>query len=523
MKRTTLCCLGALAFCIALPLMAQTGPVGEQQPQAMASKLTQEEIHKVEDLPTLYHLAETYQGSADMQRLSWTLEQLARAVPMSGDVRLALAASYSNLDEKSKAYDTLLKMQAQGFGYNLTDDARFTKIHGTQVWDYILANLRANLKPFGEGKNAFVLPKGDYLFESMAWDSKRERFLLGSVREGKVYLADKQGKIEGFISPDASNGLWSVYAMAVDPDRDLLYVASTASQYFNGFKAEDFGKAGIFKFQLSSGKFLDKVILPAPADGTNTLSSLAVSKNGQVFAADGINSNIYRLDGKSLKPLFQHRDLTSLRGMTVSGDGKSLYVADYLRGIFGIDLGTSKPFDVKYDPNQMVLPGIDGLYWYDNTLVAIEPGMSPIRIIRLHLSKDGRSIERFMPLDAGSPSFPLPTTGTIVGDNLYFFADSHRNFYDGYGVPKNEYAESPQHVFRSDLRFAWKETLARPALGEKPVGGPMILGADQQKGDPRKLLGEKVDNFGRDRPDKGASEKGAKPAPPPEKPASGKQ
>ena len=194
-----------------------------------------------------------------------------------------------------------------------------------------------------------------------------------------------------------------------------------------------------------------------------------------------------------------------------------------MRGIYGIDLATSKPFDVKYDLNQLVLPGIDGLYWYDNTLVAIEPGMSPMRIIRLHLSKDGHSIERFMPLDAGSPSFPLPTTGTIVGDSLYFFADSHRNFYDGYGVPKNEYADSPQHVFRSDLRFAWKETLARPVLGEKAAGGPMILGADQQKGDPRKLLGDKVDDFGRNKSNKGASDKDAKPAPPVEKPASGKQ
>lgn len=521
MKRTTLCCLGALAFCFALPLMAQPGPASGQQDQAMASKLTQEQIHKIEDLPTLYHLAETYQGNTDMQRLSWTLEQLVRALPMSGDVRLALAASYSNLDEKSKAYDALLKMQTQGFGYNLTDDARFTKIHGTRVWDYIVANLRANLKPFGEGKNAFVLPKGHYLFESMAWDPKRERFLLGSVREGKVYLADKQGKIEAFISPDASNGLWSIYAMAVDPDRDLLYVASTASQYFNGFKAEDFGKAGIFKFQLSSGKFLDKVILPAPAEGANTLSSMTVSKKGQVFAADGIRSIIYRLDGKALKPLLQHPDLSNLRGMTVSGDGNSLYFADYVRGIYGIDLATSKPFDVKYDLNQLVLPGIDGLYWYDGTLVAIEPGMSPKRIIRLHLSKDGRSIERFMPLDAGSPSYPLPTTGAIVGDNLYFFADSHRGFYDGYGVPKNEYAESPQHVFRSDLRFAWKETLARPALGEKPAGGPVILGADQQNGDPRKLLGEKVDDFGR-KTDKSVPDKGTKPLPV-EKPTDGKQ
>ncbi|MEO7917271.1 MAG: hypothetical protein ABIR16_06470 [Dokdonella sp.] len=496
MKRTTLLCLGALAFCIALPLMAQSPPAGEQQ--ANASTLTQEQIHSVEDMATLYKLAATYQENADMQRMSWTLEQLSLVLPMSGEIRLALAAAYSNLDEKSKAYDTLLRMQSQGFGYNLTKDERFKKIADTEVWEYVVANLRANLKPFGEGRNAFVLPKGEYLFESMAWDAQRQRFVLGSAREGTIYLGDRQGKLEAFITPNAENGLWSTYALAVDADRDLLYVASNGSTYLKELKAEDVGKAGIFKFQLSTGKFLDKFVLPAAEQGGNTLSSIAVSSKGQVFAADGLRNIIYRLDGKTLKVLMPPNPITtSVRGIAVSGDGNTLFFADYARGVFGIDLKSSKPFDIEYDRSQLVLPGIDGLYWYDNTLVAIEPGMSPKRIIRLHLSKDGRKIERVMPLDAGANAYPYPSSGAVVGDALYFFADSHRDFYDSYGVPKNEFAASPQHVFRSNLRFAWKETMDRPALGEKSVGGPQIIGADQQRGDPRKLLNKKVDDFGR--------------------------
>lgn len=509
MKRTTLLCLGAFALCSSLPLLAQTP--GQPSQEANVNTITLEQVRKVEDVPTLYQMAEAYQASGDMQRMSWTLEQLARVFPMDGDIRLALSASYSNLGEKSKAYDTLLRMQAQGFGYNLTKDERFKKVSDTEVWDYVLANLRANLKPFGEGKSAFKLPKGEYLFESMGWDPKREKFLLGSVREGKVYLSDKQGKIEEFIAPSDSNGLWSIYALAVDAKRDLLYVASTASEYFKGFKAEDVGKAGLFKFQLSTGKLLDKVELPVAADGNNTLSSLAVGKNGQVFAVDGIRSIMYRLDGKTLKPMMRNADLNNLRGMTVSGDGKTLYFADYRRGIFGIDLATSKPFDVRYDISQLVLPGIEGLFWYDNALVAIQPGMSPKRVIRLHLSSNGREIERVMPLDAGRTAYPFPTTGTIVDEGLYFFADSHRDFYDSYGVPKNEFAASPQHVFRSDLRFAWKETMDRPALGEKPVGGPQIIGAGQYKGgDPRSLFRKVGKDFGTVIDQNSASEPGDK-------------
>ena len=124
------------------------------------------------------------------------------------------------------------------------------------------------------------MPAGDSLFESLAFDPKRKQLLVGSVREGKIYRVDKNGKLTEFISPDAQNGLWSVYAMAVDSADDALYVASTASVYFKGFSKDDFGKAGVFKFSLASGKLVDKYLL-VPDPKPRTLSSIAVGKNGQ--------------------------------------------------------------------------------------------------------------------------------------------------------------------------------------------------------------------------------------------------
>lgn len=502
MKRTLFLCLGALtAFSIQPALAQKPAAATATAAQSMTPEtLTQQQIHSVKDPTTLYRMAAHYQQANDMRRVSWTLEQLARVVPLSGEIKLAMAAAYSNLDEKSKAYDVLVRMQQQGYGYNLIDDPRFKQISDTQVWEYAAANLRANLKSFGEGKIAFALPKGQYLFESMAWDAKRQRFLFGSVREGKIYLSDKSGKLEEFISPNAENGMWSAYALAVDAPRDLLYVTSTASAFFKDFKAESFGQAGVFKFQLSTGKFLDKVVLPKPANDANTLSSIAVSKSGQVYVADGLRNIIYRLDGKSLKPIMQHPDLTSVRGMAISDDNKSLYFADYTSGLFGIDLSTGKPFDVKYEAAALVLPGIESVFFYQNTLVVIQPGMSPKRVMRLHLAADGRSIERVMPLDAGNPSFPLPTNGSMVGDELYFLADSHKNFYDQYGVAKNEYADSPQHVFRSNLRFEWDRTLAGPKLGDAKANAPQMVG--DKPALRRDLLEKSVEDFGRSPPTK---------------------
>jgi hypothetical protein len=354
-------------------------------------------------------------------------------------------------------------MQQQGFGYDLADNPAFAKIASTKVWSYATGNLKANLQPFGEGKVAFSLPKGDYMFESLAYDSKRDQFLAGSVREGKIYRVGKDGKLAEFIAPGADNGLWSVYAMAIDANADALYVASTSSVYFKNFKQDDFGKAGVFKFRLSTGKLLDKYLL-ATDNQPHTLSTIALGKNGQVFAADGLRNIVYRLDGGALKIMVENPKLTSIRGLAVSGDGKRLYFADYSLGVFGVDLAAGAGFDLGYQPDRLVLGGIDGLYWYDDTLVAIENGMSPKRVMRLHLAKDGRSIDRAMPLDAANPAFSLPTYGTIDGDAIYFIANSQKNAYDAYGVLKDASKLEATKIFRSDLRFAWDSNAGHRVL-----------------------------------------------------------
>ena len=458
----------AAVACFAPLATAQTAaPQAQRGPDP--STLTEAQIKQAEVPTALYRLAAIYKQSGDLDRLVWTLQRLAELMPNSGELKLALASVYAEQGEKSKTYDVLLHMQQQGFGYDIADNPSFAKVNDTRVWKYIVENLAANLKPFGEGKVAFTLPKGDYLFESLAFDPKRKQFLVGSVREGKIYLASKDGKLTDFIAPNAENGLWSVYAMAADPEHDALYVASTSSVYFKGFKQDDYGKAGVFKFKLSTGKLVTKYLL-APDSQPRTLSSIAVSKDGQVFAADGLRNIIYRLDGSELKVLVENPRLTSVRGLAVSGDGKRLYFADYALGVFGVDLAAGKGFDLDYSGTKLVLGGVDGLFWYDNTLVVVENGMSPKRVMRLSLGPDGRKVGKVMPLDVANAAFALPTYGAIDGDGLYFVANSQKNEYDSYGVAKDAAKLEAVKVFRSNLRFAWDQS---------GVGNPVMTVSDE--------------------------------------------
>lgn len=460
-----------LLFCLASLLCVQTAlaaaPATKAPVERDATTFTEKDVNEISSLLVLRRMLAGYERLDDQKRISWTLARLSELNPDSGDLRMALALSYARQGDKSKTYDLLLKMKAQGYGVDLSGDPRFEKVTGTEAWDYVVENLQANLKPFGEGKVAFDLPKGDTLFESIVWDPKRKQFLVGSVREGKIYLSDKNGNLKEFISPADGSGLWSVYAMAVDPARDLLYVTSSSSLYFKGFRKEDFNKTGVFKFKLSTGKLLDKYLMPVE-QRTHTLSTITVGKNGSVFVADGLRNEIYTIEGKQLKLLVANPNLTSIRGMAASDDGSTLYFADYAMGLFGADLKEGKGFPVAHDSSQLVLGGIEGLYWYDGTLVAIENGMWPRRVIRLTLGKDGKSVTKMMPLDVANPAFDLPTTGTIAGDDLYFIANSQKGVYGKYGDLKDQKALKPVQIFKSNLRFAWNEN-GISAGGMQPV------------------------------------------------------
>ena len=453
--------LSAFAFLFMTSILMTSAAVAQQAPAAGRppldpATLTHEQIAQTQVPEALFRLATVYKQSGDNQRLEWTLLRLITLRPNSGDLKLALATNYALQGESSKTYDLLLGVQKEGFGYDLSNNPNFAKVADTKVWKYIVDGLKQNLQPFGQGKVAFTVPRGDHLYESLAIDPKRKQWLVGSVRDGTVSLLGKDGKLQEFIKPDAANGLWSVYAMAADPASDTLYVASDASVYFKGFTQADFGKAGIFKFSLSSGKPTGKYLL-APDSKPRTLSSLAVGKDGLLFAADGLRNQIYRLDGNELKLMLENPKLSSIRGLALSGDGKTLYFADYTLGVFGVDLAAGQGFEFGYDTARLVLAGVDGLYWYDNNLIVIENGMTPQRVMRLSLSDDGRKIVKAMPLDSGNAAFALPTYGAIDGDGLYFIANSQKNQYGSYGTPKDAAKLQAVQVFRSDLRFAWDE------------------------------------------------------------------
>lgn len=476
------CILAAALALLGVTAVAQDKPADPEQARAAAEAamikkaeaLSESQIKQSHDIRGLTKLAQIYNAQNDLQRFTWVLQRVVELMPNSGDLKIQLALAYAKADDKTNAYDTLIHMQMQGFGYDIANDPRFDPIHGTKVWDYIVANLQVNAKPFGEGKVAVSLPQGDYLFDALAWDSTHKQLLAGSAREGKVFRVDEHGKLADFISPDAANAIGAVTALAVDAAHAKVYVAGASTPVFRGFNADNANKSAIFAFDLSSGKLLNKYPL-ARVPGADAIVSLVVSKDGQLYAADGRRKRIYKLDGGALKPIITNPKLTNISALALSDDGRTLYLADYALGVFGYDLTKAEAFEPRHDAGKLVLGGIVGMHWYDGTLAVIQDGMQPKRAMRLQLAKDGRSITGAMPLDVAQSAFVDLGSGTVAGDKLYFIANRQDALYDSHGILTDSGKLQPTVVYASNLRFAWGQSGVGHGASPLPVssGKPM--------------------------------------------------
>lgn len=410
------------------PAAAPAAPAPAPAPAPAAQNPEQIALANINDPAQVMAKLEQARAKKDLAAQSYALVRLSELRPYAGGILWELARVYALMDERSGAYDAMLRLQQQGFNYDPTGDADFKKLESTKVYKYIVEGLQANATPFGEGKVAFTVQNDSEQIESVAFDPTRNRFLVGSVATGEILSVDETGKTSVLIKPDAENGLFGVFALLVDPTRDALYVATTSLPSFKGFKQESFGQGGVVKFKLSTGKMERQLSFPADQK-VHVISAMALAPSGEVYATDAGTNSVFQVRGEQMRLLFSSAELTSLRGIAVSPDHKLLYLSDYEKGLYVADLERNKVLQLTA-PKQN-LGGIEGVYMHKNQLLAIQNGTSPMRVLRLSFDADG--ISKVQPIEANKAALSFPTFGVLKGERLYFIANSQRDFYDGQG------------------------------------------------------------------------------------------
>ena len=271
-----------------------------------------------------------------------------------------LAVAYALTGEKTKALSILSDGVAMGLTYNAERDPDLASLKETDEFKNILIGIEKNRLHVGRGTSAFSFPEKDLIPEGLAYDPVNDVFFLGSVYKRKIVVMDHTGVAKDFSSPE--DGLWSVMGMKVDAKRRLLWVCTAGHAQMSGYKPEDNGRSGIFKYDLRTGKLLKKYLLPEKPGG-HWLGDLVLNTRGDVFASDSVSPAVYVIDHSKdeLQPFLETSDFVNPQGLAFTPDEEHLFMADYSLGLFLIDIKSRRYVKVG-PPAHTTLLGIDGLY-----------------------------------------------------------------------------------------------------------------------------------------------------------------
>jgi sugar lactone lactonase YvrE len=198
-----------------------------------------------------------------------------------------------------------------------------------------------------------------------------------------------------------------------------------------GYQKEDSGRSGLFAFDLKSGKLVRKVMLAV--DGKrHLLNALTVDHEGNVYVSDTGASGIYllRTGASELEPFIPSSVFSATQGLALSKDEKRLYVADYVDGLWAVDLASRKRRRLEV-PAGVWLFGLDGLSLAGNSLIALQIGPKPERVLRLRLDPTGRSVTKVEVLEMSRSDYEGPIQGVVAGNVFFYVANSQLDLGDG--------------------------------------------------------------------------------------------
>jgi hypothetical protein len=410
--------------CLALTALAAVVLLG-------ASRLPAGPAVDLDKLKDAYQQAQKAYEAKDYPAYLKAVTEALRYFPNHPILLYRQAGAFALNGQPLKALAPLRRTAGMGLVFDIWDNSDFRSLQHRPEFKTVMNLYARNARPLKGSRRAFAIPGKGLLIEGLAYDPHSKKFLASSVRRREILTVDRSGRTAPLSRPE--DGLWAVMGLRVDASRRLLWAAMSALPQMEGYKAEDQGRAGLACYDLKTGALRTKYVLPGKPE-THLLGDLAVDAEGTVVATDSQAPVIYAVPrtGDALEVLLQNDDFQSLQGIDFSPDGKTLFVADYSVGVYAIDRQT-KAVRLLEPPRGTALIGIDGLYFFRGSLLGVQNGLRPNRVIRMFLDPDYSRILKVSVLEANEPSMSEPTLGVVVDDAFYFNANSQWSLVDDRG------------------------------------------------------------------------------------------
>jgi len=329
-----------------------------------------------------------WQGARDV------LTQIGRELPApTPRYMLSVATIEARLGHKDEALKWIEKYVATGLSFDPAKDEDLNALMmGAGARMGFLMKERS--LPVTNAELVCELPQADTMPEDITYLKSSGAFFVSSIQHHTIYRVSlpkarsRQCSIEELPLPTEAKR-WPTLAISSDPKRKALWVTASAMPGFSGIAKEDEGKAVLLEIDPASGKVLHRFDLATT--GPAVLGDMCVTDQGTVYVTDSIGGGVYRLHGDlQTAKLEKIADgLFSPQTPVLARDGKRLFVADYTMGIAVIDLptaGAAPNLSVKINylphPENVAVVGLDGLYSNGDSLIGIQNGTEPERILR---------------------------------------------------------------------------------------------------------------------------------------------
>ena len=338
-----------------------------------------------------------------------------------------LAKAYALNGRKTRSIQKLRQLILMDATRDFEKDPDLESIKGYKGYDEVKV-LKKTLSEIEENDEVFrIINTGGLHPESFVILDNGD-ILLGSIREKKIVKVDLSGNIT-----DWAETPYSVLGMHADFEAGHLWVASAAMPEMIGYQPSDKGNSYLLKIDLETGGIIQGMHF----DEESMIGDVVFDQESHLWFSNSMVPLLSRdcmdttfLTGAFVRLQFDLRDTHfNLQGLTLSDDERFVYFSDYISGIYRVTIKGQEVEEV-FSTKDILLKGIDGLYYYQNSLIAVHNGVKPYRVTQYQLNEAGIHITHQKVINRGGESLGEPTLGQIKDGYFYYLANSPWGAYD---------------------------------------------------------------------------------------------
>jgi hypothetical protein len=143
-------------------------------------------------------------------------------------------------------------------------------------------------------------------------------------------------------------------------------------------------------------------------------------------------------------------DFISPQTPAMHPDGKHVFVPDYSRGIGVLDLATKRVRWIDSE-HQHALQGIDGMYYHNGVLIAVQNGAKPERVVLFRLDPGFTRVVSERTIERATPMLGDPTHGVLISGSFYYIANSGWSELDDHGNVNASSKLTSARIMKADL------------------------------------------------------------------------